>query len=215
MPRYLPIKKPDGSWIDKPGLYVLARMAYEDETDDPLVAQLHDVMSRASNTSPELNALERDISDRHLMRELRFRVFAGNTILELFRIGETTRKAPTLGQAIRLAAHNQKQFEGKPTSVESFERNVRLAVQKFRNTLHLQGAMVFQNPPISEIETSEEALVRFLKVALRLEQFIDERLTESSFTWDPWRVPLEHDAAVNLQIGALSEQELKIGKVRT
>ncbi|WP_161630533.1 hypothetical protein [Gemmobacter nectariphilus] len=204
--RYLPIIRPDGSWIDRPDLFLLARMGYEDNADEQVVHQLHDAMVRADNTVPSLNAFEQDIAKRHLNRELRLRLFAGQTLLELVRIARTNNEPPSAAQGIRLAAFNQHRAKGR-SSADDLKREVRKGFTAFRGTAHLQAAMVLADPSVGDIETSEDHLIRYLARARGLEIFIDNYVVSKSFKWNPWRVPACIDPNFYININRLTHQE--------
>lgn len=204
--RYLPIIRPDGSWIDRPDLFLLARMGYEDNADEQVVHQLHDAMVRADNTVPSLNAFEQDIAKRHLNRELRLRLFAGQTLLELVRIATTNNEPPSASQGIRLAAFNQHRAKGR-SSADDLKREVRKGFTAFRGTAHLQAAMVLADPSVGDIETSEDHMIRYLARARGFEIFIDNNVVSKPFNWNPWRVPACIEPNFDINFKRLTQQE--------
>lgn len=210
MPRFLPIKNPDGSWIDRPGLYVLSLMSYEDKLGLEVVEQLFAAMHRPMSESPDLNPLERDIADRHLKRHLRHRLFAGQAVLEMVRIAATTKKSPSQAQAVRLVALNQGEFDRNKAIPASLEREIRKGLADYRSTIHLQAAMVLHRPSVSVIETSLEGLIQFLTFAKAIETFIDNNVVSEAFIWDPWRVPMEAPRPFNIEVSRLSQKELDL-----
>jgi hypothetical protein len=213
MKRYLPIWTQEGGWINRVDLYLLARMGYEDDVGDDVVDRLHDFMSRSKNDAPALNELERDVEKRHVRRQLRLRHFAGQTLLGLVRIAATTGQSPSEGQAIRLCAVNQKLIDMRRTKTESLEREIRRGFSMYRNTAHLQAAMIVADPSVCDMENSEEHTRNFLARARGLEIFVDANVAGKDFKWNPWRIPPVIAANFNISVEALSDEERKASGV--
>ena len=208
MTRYLPLKEPDGTWIERVDLYLLARLCYEDNEGHQVVRQLYDAMLRADNRTPALNSFERVIEEQIAKRNLRHRLFAGQVVLEMVRIAASTNELPTPAQAIRLVCFNQGQHDGSRASPASLEREVRKGWTNYRNTAHLQAAFVFQVLHGIEIEASEEGTLALLELAGAFERFIDTNVVSNSLTWDPWRVPLDARDGFLIDVKQLSAEEM-------
>lgn len=207
--KYLPLFNADECWIERPDLYLLARMGSEDRDDENVVSQVYEAMCRSNNTRPRLDNFGLTIEKNHISRNLRERLWAGQVLLEMVRITATTRKPPSQTKAIRLAIFNHSRTLRIPLA-ESFERNVRRACSSYRDTIHLQASMVIQDPSVEEIEGSLENTVRFLSRARGLERFIDNYVAGGLFEWSPWRVPMRIPVTSHITIEKLSKQELKI-----
>jgi hypothetical protein len=207
MIRYLQLIRPDHSWIERPDLYLLARMSYEDKHDDSVVHQLYEAMCRGRNTFEDLNVFEADLEKRQLRRQLRHRLFAGSTVLELIRIAADTGKPPTATQAMQLVAFNQKREEKTGTSLESVLRDVRRGFSAYRNTAHLQATMIMANPSVSAIELSETHFLEFLARARGLEHFLDTNVFTRQQKWNPWRVPTRVNPIWDIVTKRLSAEE--------
>ena len=205
MKRYLPIQTPDGGWINRVDLYLLARMGYEDDVSVEVVEKLHANMCQSSPNEAAFNALDRDLHDRHVNRNLRYRLLAGQTLLQLVRIAAHTKKPPSATQAGRLCAFNQWHHEQKKAQLPSLERDVRKAFSQYRNTAHLQAAMVLADPSVSQVENSERNTLAFLARARGLEMFVDSNVAGPDFKWDPWRIPPVIDANFSIEAWAFSE----------
>lgn len=205
--RYLPLFfGANSKWIERPDLYLLARMGADDNEDDTVVRQIYTAMLQANNLDKSLNRFEQSIEKRHVRGDLRLRLFAGQTLLEMIRISATTRRAPSATQAIRLTAKNQLSFT-KKSSTESLEREIRRGFSSFRNTAHFQAAMVIGDPSVEEIEGSEEETTRFLARARGLELFVDSNVTGPNFKWIPWRVPTKIAPETKIELPSLNEEE--------
>jgi hypothetical protein len=204
--RYLPIVRLDGGWIERPDLFLIARMGYEDAADEQVVHQIHDAMVRANNSVASLNAFEQDIVNHHLRRAMRLRLFSGQVLLELVRIAATNNAPPSVAQGIRLAAFNEYRAKAS-SSEEGLNREVRRGFSKFKGTAHLQAAMVLADPSVGDIETSEEHMTRYLARARGLEIFIDNSVVSKSFSWSPWRVPTCIKPNFEINIKRLTPQE--------
>lgn len=205
--RYLPLQGLDGRWIVRADLFVLARMSYQDAEEDAVVQQLYETLSNAKNNSEKLNTFEAVIEKRQIRQNLRQRWFAGLTVLELVRLAATTGNAPTASQGIRLVAFNQHRLEGRRATGESLEREVRKGFSQYRNTAHLQAAIIVADPSVSDIEISEEYMVAFLARARGLEVFIDNNVAQGDFRWQPWRVPTTINPLFSIKIRRLSTEE--------
>ena len=205
--RYLPLFQANGDWIERPDLFLLALMAYEDKGHDGVVEQIHGTMIRANYDLETLNSFERDIMERHLARQVRLRVFAGSTLLELIRISLTTGKAPSAAQGALLVAYNHFQAT-KQSSVENIEREVRKGFANFRATAHLQAAAIVNQPGLSDIEGSEENTRRFLARARGFEQLFDKNIVSRAFKWQPLRVPESIEPILEFPYPHLSSEEL-------
>jgi hypothetical protein len=205
MKRYLPIQTLDGGWINRVDLYLLARMGYEDDVGLEVVERLHANMCQSSPNLAAFNALDRDLHDRHVNRNLRYRLFAGQTVLELVRIAAHTKKPPSATQAVRLCAFNQWTDEHKRAQLRSLEREVKKAFSEYRNTAHLQAAMVLADPSVSDMENSKDHTLAFLARARGLEIFVDENVSGPGFKWEPWRIPPAIEANLSIEAWALSE----------
>jgi hypothetical protein len=81
----------------------------------------------------------------------------------------------------------------------------------------LQTAMSMINKSIAPIEDDMAALLEFLTWALAIEVFLDAEVMNQSFKWDPWRVPLDPQAAFEakgwsfpIEIQKLNSEELRL-----
>lgn len=124
--RFLPLFTPAGNWIERPDLYLFARMGSPDREDEDVIRQVYEAMCRSDNTQSELDSLGQTIERHHIRQKLSERLAAGQVVLELVRIAATTGKPPSEAKAVRLAAHNYHQTFRK-SSQESLERNFRVA----------------------------------------------------------------------------------------
>lgn len=208
--RYLPLFDGDGNWIDRPDLYLLARMAYADRDGDEVVAQLHETMRSAHNLREALNPFEADISDRHVARHKRPRALAGSVVLELGRIVATPGVRPSIKAAIQLVAIGQKEFDRKRAQLASIVREVEKGFSDYRNTAHLQAAAIRARPSLETIECSEPGTIRFLSQARGFEMLLDEWLSEGRTKWHPWRVPPEVPATSDIPQPRLEQQEIDL-----
>lgn len=207
--RYLPLFDTDGKWIDRPDLYLFARMAYADQDDDEIVVQLYDTMRRTDNRREALNLLESDLARRHVARQSRARVLAGTVVLELARIAAVSCGRVSLKAAFRLVATHQLGFDGKRAQVESVRREVEKAFSDYRNTAHLQAALLTA-PSADAMECSEVETTRFLSYARGFEILLDEHLTGDRTKWHPWRIPERFPATPVIDLPALDEHERAI-----
>lgn len=190
-------------------------MSYEDEQDDRTVQQLYEFTLSAGHISQPLNDFEADVERKQVRRNLRHRILAGSTVLELLRIATSTGQPPTFLQGIRLVAFNQGRHEPKKALADSLEREVRRAFSNYRSTAHLQAAMVIAKPSVREMEASEEQTIRFLRRACEFESFLDQSVVGQSDKWDPWRVPQAVRPSVDVakMLEPLSSEELAASRV--
>jgi hypothetical protein len=202
--RYLPLLKAEGGWIDRPDLYVLARMSYEDGVGNQVVSQLYEMMKTADNSSPDLNILEGDLAKRQVGRNMRHRVLAGSVVLELVRLVATSKTTPSLAQAFRLVALNQGHHDKKRAHQESLLREVRKGFSDYRNTAHLQAASLIADPG----EASEVGFLAFLARARAFELFLNTEMVSRKFSWEPWAVPNVISPAFDFRIRRLSAEEV-------
>jgi len=207
--RYLPLKNDSGAWIERPDLFVLARMAVPDTEVDYVVVQIYDTVKRADNSSPLLNSFESDIEKRQIGRSLRLRIFAGQVVLEMVRIAASISKSPSAAQAITLASLNHHRASGR-SSPEDLRREVKRGFSEYRNTAHLQAALVLAKPRIDEIEESRDALERFLGRARGFEYFFDTNVAHDGLPWTPWRIPKDIMPIFELDVPPLSREERRI-----
>jgi hypothetical protein len=163
-------------------------MGCEDDEDEAVVIQIYEAMVRANKSEPTLNSFEQGLVNRHVRRDVRLRCFAGEVLLEMIRIAQATRQPPSQAQAVRLAAHNHYQAFRR-SSPKGLEREVRRGFSKFRNTAHLQAAMVLAEPSVVEMENDEPATGRFLARARGFELFVDRNVAGAHLKWNPWRIP--------------------------
>ena len=206
--RFLPLIREDGNWIQRPDLFLLARMSYADVTVRKIVAdQLYRMLISADNTSAILNVLEFTVEELEVQRNLRPRLFAGSTVLELVRIAATTGRSPSVNQAISLVAFNKGLQEKGKAQPDSLKRQVRKGFSDYRNTAHLQAAMILGSPGIDEIETSEFQTKAFLSRARGLELFLDANVVSKDLKWHPWRVPPEIEPNFDVIVRKLSAAE--------
>lgn len=202
--RYLPLLQPDGGWIDRPDLFVLARMSYEDGLDDQMVPQLYEIMKNADNSSPDLNVLEDAIVNTQVRRNKRHRVLAGSVVLELVRLRATTKGKPSLTQAFRLVGFNQGNHDEKRAHPESLLREVRKGFSDYRNTAHLQAAWL-----IADLgEASEACFLAFLARARAFELFLNTEMVSKNFRWEPWCVPDAVPPTFDFKIKRLNAEEV-------
>jgi len=207
--RFLPLFTPDENWIERPDLYLLARMGSEDGEEEGVVRQVYEVMCRSDGTRTELDSFGKTVERHHIRQKLSERLAAAHVVLELVRIAATTGKPPSEAKALRLAAFNHHKTFRK-SSLESLERNFRRGFSAYRNTAHLQAAMVLQEPSILAIEGSVENTVRFLSRARGLERFMDNNLAGGSFKWSPWRVPPRIPITSDISVKRLTIHELML-----
>jgi hypothetical protein len=204
--RYLPLIQDNGEWIDRPDLFILARMGVDDTEGYHEADHVYASMTFRKDATERFSSFEKDIEARQVRKNMQLRLFAGQAILELVRIAATTHKPPSAAQGIRLAAFNhQRTF--KRSSVESLEREVRRGLTKYRSTAHLQAAMVLGDPSVADMEASPEGTKRFLARARGLETFVDNSVVSDSFEWNPWRVPVRVDANYDFNHKPLCQQE--------
>lgn len=207
--RYLPLFTPEENWIERPDLYLMARMDSADRADENVVSQVYEAMCRSNNSRARLDAFGQTIEKHHISKNLTERLWAGQVLLEMVRIAATTQKSPSQAKAVQLAAFNHHRVFSR-SSAEVLQRNVRRGFTNFRNTAHLQAVLVLQDPDISEIEGSMEQTVRFLSRARGLERFVDSHVAGRHFEWSPWRVPARIPIQSKILVNKLSNQELKV-----
>lgn len=212
--RYLPLFTQEENWIVRPDLYLLARMGAPDSEDEEVIRQVHEAMCRSDNSRENLDSFGKNLERNHIRKNVRERVMAGEVVLEMVRITATTQRPPSENKSIRLAAANHlKKFQR--SSEPSLARDFRRGFSNFRNTAHLQAAMVLGAPNIADVECSLSNLVQFLARARALEHFIDNNLTSTNFKWSPWRIPPRIPANFKINLVSLTDQELRmIGEVR-
>lgn len=207
--RHLPIFDDAGHWIARPDLFLLARMAYRDKDEDEVVAQLYDVMCRADNTRSTLNLLEQDTSKRHVARQTRPRIFAGTVVLEYARIRATPAVKPTIAAAKKLVARGQIEFDGKRAQFPSVLREVDKGFSEYRNTAHLQAALLMTDSRGGIFEGSEAETVGFLSRARALETLLDVALAGERLKWSPWRIPERIPVGARFDFPPLDDDEVK------
>lgn len=207
--RYLPIIDHCGEWIDRPDLFLLARMAYADREGEGVVNHLYDIMTHADNSQKDLNSIEKALEFSQVRKRLRHRLFAGQVVLEAVRIATTIQEPASAAQAIKLCAHRQFQLQRK-SSEDSLIRDVKRGFSDYRCTSHLQAALVLFGSSFSEIETSLENTRIFLSCARSLELFMDTNFSGEKVRWNPWRVPQIVAADYKLEFSALSEDEKRL-----
>ncbi|WP_366194602.1 hypothetical protein [Meridianimarinicoccus marinus] len=207
--RYLPLLNSDGTWIDRPDLYVLARMGADDKQDTGVVWQIYNAMCGADESSLSLNDFEKNIEKWFIRKNIRHRVYAGHVLLEMVRISATTSRPPKVAEGVRLAASRTHEFKNS-ASYETHADEADKGFSKFRSTAHLQAAMVVADPSIAEVERSHTDMVRFLARARGFELFIDNSFANTRFKWDPWRVPACVPAETKFDLIRLSEAEKKL-----
>lgn len=208
--RYLPLLNGNHDfWRDRPDLFLLARMDASDKVEDAVVEQVYQTMRLSTNDSSELNSFEQTIERRHVRKNIKYRVFAGQVLLGIVRISASTNQPTSLAKAIQLSAFNQYKFSKKSTT-ENYAREARKGFSDFRNTAHLQAAMVYRDPAIDDIEGSEHHTTRFLSRARGFELFIDNNLGSPSFKWDPWRVPGHIPYETAIELPQLTAEERRV-----
>jgi hypothetical protein len=210
--KYLPLFQHDSSWIERPDLYLFALMGTPDKEGAATVQQIYSAMLGSNPSVRELNDFELGIQKRHIGKDVRQRVYAGEVLLELVRLAGSTGRPPRANQAYRLAAFHEQELKPN-TTTDTLERSIRKGFSDYRNTSHLQAAMVLRDPPLEEIENSPENTVRFLARARGFEMFIDANVAGPDFKWDPWRVPKNIAPATQIDIDTLTHQERAIAQV--
>lgn len=119
--RYLPLIDPNGKWIDRPDLYLIAWMANAEREEERVVHQLSEFMASADNSQIALNSFENDVAKREVRKGHRHRLFAGQVVWEAVRIAATTRTPASAKQAIKLCARGQLLFQKNPVRRQSAE----------------------------------------------------------------------------------------------
>lgn len=186
--RYLPLFNEDGSWIERPDLYLLVRMDAPDCISPSEVHQIYRATLNSDPNSGKLNGFEHTIATKFISQNKRLRRFAGQVVLEACRIAQASKEPPSAKKAIELTASFHRGVKPS-TTLATFEREIRRGFQSFRDTAHLQAAMVYDDPSLQEIEGSEEAGRKFLARARAFQDFIDGNLISDQLRWKPWRVP--------------------------
>ncbi len=186
--RYLKLMQTDGQWIERPDLFLFVRMGSPDSVPEEDLDHIYTSMLLRNEVTGPLRGLEVAIEKNYVRGDMRLRLHAAQTLLELVRIAATRLKPASVKQAKKLVAFNQHKATSR-SSPESLEREVERGFSMFRHTAHLQAAMVLGNPRVDEIENSPENTKRFLARARGLETFIDNNVAGQFFKWNPWRVP--------------------------
>lgn len=205
LPRYLPLFTADGNWIERPDLYLLARMGVRDSENDDVALQVYQAMCRSDNTTSTLSSFDQIIEKGQVRRDIHRRVMAGEVVLEMARIAASTSGPPTLAKAVDLAVFNHHR-EFSKSSPESLERVFRRGFSQYRNTAHLQATLVEARYGV-DFESSLEETIVFLSRARAFELFIDNQVVKKVFRWSPWRVPTSVPIHPEFNAPPLSEEE--------
>lgn len=207
---YLPLFRENGDWIERPDFMVLAALSQMTKIDTQHVyaAMLLEESLNPNQTSSGMSVFAKNIEKNTIRGNLTQRTLAGQVVLELARLAASTGKPPTVKAARRLVAFNQKEYTGKPTLESSFLREIEKSFSDFKDTLHLQAAMVCDPQLLASIEGDERSLRKFLGVARAFEGFIDSNVVSKSFKWTPWRVPTQIKSVSELNFSSLTDQEL-------
>lgn len=204
--RYLPICNEDGSWIDRPDLFLLALMGAPDTTDIVDVWQIHAAMLVPAPID-RITEFEKGVEKKHIRGDTRLREFAGGVVLEALRLSHATQQPPSATKAIELATWNHIQFVGSRDE-ESMKREIRRGFKMFMNTCHLQAALYLDDPPLNEIVASEADFIAFLSRARAFEEFFDNNLQSDKLRWNPWRIPQKIKPNYRLDGFPLTKEEL-------
>lgn len=210
---YLPIFNKDGSWINRPDLFLLARMGAEDQCEPSEIYQIYKTMLSSDEASANLNRFEADIEKRFLRHDLRLRHYCGEVVLEAVRIFEETRECPSSNQAIKLVAFNSHEHSQR-SSPEQLEREVRRGFASYRNTAHLQAAYLIMTFQGQSIELSEDNTLHFLGLARKFERFIDTCFTHQDFRWTPWRIPECVEEIGEMEFLRLTPEEKRVAGIK-
>lgn len=186
--RYLPLFNNDGSWIERPDLYLLARMSVPDKRDQIEVDQIYMAMLGGNNSENSLNYFESGIERRHIRHDFRLRNFAATVVLEACRIEYSHSGAATMNKAVELVAFNHHKHT-KMSQAEFVPREVWRGLNHYRNTSHLQAAWVYSCGRSGSFENDQQLTKEFLGLAKFFERFIERQLVSDRWHWAPWRVP--------------------------
>lgn len=185
--RYLPLFRSDGTWIDRPDLYLLARLNCPDSQDDE-VEQIYHVLRSSDPSKARLGDFERKVQRWAIRQYVPLRDRAAEVVLYAWRIQETTHHRPSINQVLHLVALEVQRVR-KQDSLEFVFREVRRGFTKYRSTAHLQAAFLLRAYEGATFEGDEAEGLRFLAYAKSLELVMDEVARGSPLKWDPWRVP--------------------------
>jgi hypothetical protein len=204
--RFLPLFSPDGTWaVERPDLWLLARLSRSDKQDDE-VAQIYRTMLDSDANSP-INDFERDVRKHTIGQNTGPRVRSGEVVLESWRIMEHTGHVPKLSHALALVALGV-QGDARKAGHEAKVKNFRDDFSLYRNTAHLQGALVLWSHMGALFEGEEAETRRFLACARALEQVMDAVAALSTLAWSPWRIPSVIEPAIPARPAPLSKADL-------
>ena len=84
-PKVLPLIKEDGTWIERPDLWVLVRMAYSDGVDERTIEQSYSTLVKFEIDPTEPTRFE-DVLQKEINCDLGRRVLAGSTLVNFLKL---------------------------------------------------------------------------------------------------------------------------------
>jgi hypothetical protein len=207
--KYLRLFDAHGNWIERPDLMVLAAISEPNEIDveHTYASMVFEEKENPSPTKDEMSKFARNVERRTIRGNLTQRILAGSVVLELARLAFSTGKSQPINAARRLVAFNYQRYTGK-NSPENMQREVEKALSQYRDTMHLQAAVVYYQERIVEMEGDEQGLRRFLGIARAFEEFIDANPASEAFRWSPWRIPTQIVTRPKIEFFPSTDQEL-------
>ena len=118
--RYLPIMDKSGRYIERPDLYLFARMSYADGSDEESVGQLYEAMLTQDNSKLTLTNFESLLEDK-LRSDVPDRGRTASVVEALMRLFAHTGSLQPLIYAQRLAAFDYYEAERR-SSPKNLER---------------------------------------------------------------------------------------------
>jgi hypothetical protein len=207
--RYLRIYDVTGAWIDHPDFMILAALS---QSQPASVEQIYASMVKEEKLNPPTtDGLLTDfaivVKKKLIEKEVKQRAIAGEVVVELARLAAATGKPPSVNAARRLVAFNHHRHF-RTSEPGSIEREVQRSFSAFRDTSHLQAAVVMEPSLVSELEGDMAKCCEFLGIARAFEDFIDHNVVSKAFEWSPLRIPTSIETLEHISFPPLSDQEL-------
>lgn len=165
----LKIRDENGSYIEEPFFYLMARMAYPDDTEELSVQQLYTTLVANKNHNSDLSEFEKVIN-KTLHANMRERKLAGMVIINLARMKSDGWHKLLLSHAEHLAAHQYREMFAQKSTLANAERSVRRGYGNFRSTSHFQAAMLLEPKMLDACGLSRYALGTLLTLSANLAQ---------------------------------------------
>jgi hypothetical protein len=192
-------------------LAVFASLSYIEEKsiEHTLCAMIKEDTYFQSDPDHKLTEFAEFISSKILRADMQNRVYAGEVVLELYRLGLSSPQRPSLKKAIQHVVYFHRRLVQKKGAAKSVKRAVEQAFSKYRATAHLQAVAALSHSLIEEMEGDAAKTAIFLAAENHFDEFIRERVMCAQFPWRPLEVPERYRRPIAIPIAPLCDEELK------